>query len=236
MGNSYRAIWTVFIAALMLIYHTTATANEPVGLISIQATASEDVVTDTMVAHIAIEDEQSDPAQLAQRINSRMAWAHAIVSEYADVQLIGGNYSSYPVYDKRIFQHWRGSQQFSLKSKNAPQLGQLVGQLQDKLLIKSLSYQISTELSRKTQEQLIKQAIDAFKSRADIVRQQLGSSAYSIYRMDIQTNQQGGPIMPRTRLMMADSMESSVAATLNPGQETILVTVTGTIQLNQAAE
>lgn len=233
----FRLSWTGVIAAILLFASVNLSASDqPAGLISIQTNATQDVETDTMVALIAIEDEQSDSAKLAQQINSLMAWAQALISKQPDVELIGGNYSSYPVYDKRIFKHWRGSQQFSLKSKKPPQLGQLVGQLQNKLLIKSLEYQVSTELSQQTQDQLIKQALDAFKARAEIVRQQLGASAYSIYRLDIQTNQHGGPVMPRARLMMADAVESATPATLNPAQQSIQVTVSGTIKLEQSSE
>lgn len=206
--------------------------KEPEGLVSLQTTATESVETDTLIAQIAIEEEHLNPETLANTINQKMAWAQMLIAQQSDVQLIGGLYNSYPVYDKRIFRHWRGSQQFTLKSQNSVALGKLIGQLQEKLLVKSLSYEVSDTRVQSTQDALIREAIRSFQARAELVRDALRAKSYRIHQMDVNTNQHARPMLMRSS-MMADSMESKsmTPATLNPGEETIQVTVNGRIQM-----
>lgn len=234
MFNSKQATgWFMLGMVLLMAPWCLSAQDQPVGLISLQANASLEVETDTMTALVAIEDEHTNPDTLAASINKTMKWAQSLIHKQPDITVIGGNYNTYPVYDKRIFKHWRGSQQITLKSKNSVALGKLIGQLQERLLIKSLDYQVSEARLAEVQDQLMKHAIDAFKARAEIARKQLGASAYSIYRLDINTQTQGGPAYPRQRLMVADAMESrsSVPATLTPGQQTVQVHANGSIQL-----
>ena len=137
--------WILLISLSVLLSPASAHEVQIEGLVNLQATASQEVKTDTMIATVAVEAENYDPDVLAQTINKKMAWAIAIAKKHPDVTTKGGQYTSHQIFNKRIFKAWRGMQSITLESKNSASLGKLIGLLQEKLLIKSIRYQVSTE-------------------------------------------------------------------------------------------
>jgi len=70
--------WILLISLSVLLSPASAHEVQIEGLVNLQATASQEVKTDTMIATVAVEAENYDPAVLAQTINKKMAWAIAI--------------------------------------------------------------------------------------------------------------------------------------------------------------
>lgn len=202
------------------------------GLVNIQASANAEVETDTMMATVSIEAENYNPVTLAKNINEKMAWAIATSKKFNNVKVKGGQYSTHQLYNKLIFKAWRGRQTITLESKDTVQLGELIGLLQKKLLIKSLHYKVSTERLEMLKTDLMKQAIAKFRARADIVVQGFEAKQYVIKQININTNDHRRPVY-RAQMMREDvAMKSkSAPATIQQSTSNINVNINGRIRI-----
>jgi len=201
------------------------------GIVNIQASASQEVDTDTMQATISVEAENYDPAILAEKINEKMAWALETAKPFKSVKVKGGQYSSYQIYNKRIFKAWRGAQTITLESKDSAKLGKLIGLLQKKLLIKSLRYHVSKEKSQRIKKLLTNQAINNFKEQAKVITKGFDKNKYVIHQININSNNQHRPVYAKSRMMAANSVSDSAPANLQQNTSNIQVNINGSIRL-----
>jgi predicted secreted protein len=147
----------------------------------------------------------------------------------AMVEARSGSYRTYPVYNKERIQRWRATQELLLEGSDFAELGSLIGQLQERLQVTSLNFSVSPVRRAAVEDELIAQALDAFKQRAELVRKQLASKGYRI--VDVTINTGGGqpvPIMMRAAAMEAASVTPPA---LEAGTSTLSVNVGGVIEL-----
>src|SRR6185436_16825726 len=92
----------VFILALAAA--TTAVAQVPqqpfFNVITIEASATSDVPTDTLTITLFTEEQGPDPGALATRVNARLEEALARAKKEPKVETHSGNYQTTPVYDR----------------------------------------------------------------------------------------------------------------------------------------
>jgi predicted secreted protein len=119
-----------------------------------------------------------------------------------------------------------------LESRDADRLSELLGELQERVAIESVNYQVSRDARQAADDELIREALQSFNSRAELVTEELGRSGYRIVRININTG--GGGVTPIPyRTMAAMRADAEVAQpALEAGTQTISVNVSGTIELN----
>ncbi|PHS71982.1 MAG: hypothetical protein COB22_06090 [Cycloclasticus sp.] len=225
---------TLILLISLSFFLTPAFAHETQleGIVNLQASANIEIETDTMQATIAVEAENYDPAILAKKINEKMAWALKISKPFKDVNVKGGQYTSHQLYNKRIFKAWRGTQSITLESKNTEQLGQLIGILQKKLLVKSLRYHVSKEKLQAVNKALTIRAIENFKEQAKLITKGFDKNKYVIHQIHVNTNNQHRPVYYAKSRIMADSMMAkSAPANLQQNTSNIQVNINGSIRL-----
>lgn len=220
-------LWTFTMSGLPM---TSAIAEtEQYDIVSIQAQRSKEVDNDLMIATLASEIEGKEPALLADKINSSMAWALKAAGNSQDVDVMTGNYYVHAVYDENSIDHWRASQSLILRSRNVAGITRLIGVLQKRLLVKSMDFSVSDQKRDDTENELIDAALDAFKSRVDIVVDNLGAAGYRIVRIAIKSPDSMPPPRP---LMRTTVMESKLTApAVEAGMSKISITVSGSIEL-----
>ncbi|MFT6624394.1 MAG: putative secreted protein [Cycloclasticus sp.] len=224
--------WIVLLTLITLSHSALAHEAQLDGIVNLQASASVEVDTDTMLAVVAVEAENHDPAELATQINKKMAWALDNAKPYKTVKVKGGSYTTHQLYNKNIFRAWRGTQMITLESKNSAELGKLIGLLQKKLLIKSLRYQVSKEKLDAVNAQLITQAIANFKQQAEVITKAFDKTKYLIQQININGQNQSPPMLyAKARLMNNSMLAESAPANLQPNSSSIQVTVNGSIKL-----
>jgi predicted secreted protein len=222
----------LLISLSFLVMPALAHETQLEGIVNLQSSASAEVETDTMIANIAVEAENYDPALLAKKINEQMAWALKTAKPYKDVKVKGGQYTSHQLYNKRIFKAWRGTQSITLESKDIAQLGELIGLLQKKLLIKSLRYKVSKEKLLTVNKTLTKQAIENFKEQAQLIAKGFNKNKYVIHQIHVNTNNQHRPIYhTKSRMMSNNMMAESAPANLQQNTSNIQVNINGSIRL-----
>jgi predicted secreted protein len=197
--------------------------------IHFQVERSRPVENDRMQAVLSLTAEDDNAARLADHINRSMDAALKTAKARAKVEVRSGSYRTYPVYNKEKIQRWRATQELWLDSSDFAELGSLIGQLQERLQVTSINFSVSSARRAAVEDELIAQALDAFKQRAELVRRQLAAKSYRI--VDVSINTGGGQPVPI--MMRATTMEAASAAppAVEAGTSTLSVNVGGVIEL-----
>jgi predicted secreted protein len=195
-------------------------------VVSFQAQATREVANDRIAAVLAAEASGSDPAALAASVNRRMSEALAAAKEVSAVQVRSGSYQTSPLYKDGRIEGWRVSQELRLESGDFAAAARLIGRLQQTLVVRGMSLELSPDTRRAAEDSLINEAIAAFHGRAGVVRQAMKTAGYRVRSLDIQTS--GG--FPRP-FAMARAAPAAAGPALEPGNSQVTVIVSGSIQL-----
>lgn len=197
--------------------------------IHFQVERSRAVDNDRMQAVLSVTAEDADAARLADQINRTMDWAVKTAKTRRGIEVHSGNYRTYPVYSKDKIQRWRAAQELILEGMDFATLSSLTGQLQERLQVASINFTVSPARRAAVEDELIAQALDAFKQRAELVRKRLAAKGYRI--VDAAINTGGG--QPAPIMLRAAAMETSSIAppAVEAGTSTLSVTVSGVIEL-----
>jgi len=197
--------------------------------IHFQVERSRPVENDRMQAMLSLTAEDDNAARLADQINRGMDAALKTAKARAKVEVRTGGYRTYPVYNKEKIQRWRATQELLLEGLDFAELGSLIGQLQERLQVTSINFSVSPARRAAVEDELIAQALDAFKQRAELVRKQLAAKGYRI--VDVSINTGGGQPVPI--MMRAAAMEAASVAppAVEAGTSTLSVGVGGVIEL-----
>lgn len=223
-------------AALILGLATTdyamAAAEETrYNQIHIQVERSRQVDNDRMLAVLSVTSEDDIAARLADQVNRTMDWAVKMAKGRPKIEIRTGNYRTYPVYDKNKIRRWRATQELVLEGGDFAELSSLVGQLQERLQVTSINFSLSPAQRAAVEDDLITQALEAFKRRAELVRKQLAGKGYRIVEASVNTG--GGPPVPimRRAAAMSPAAEAVAPPAVEAGTSTLTVSVDGVIEL-----
>ena len=218
--------------ALFLSVSVSASADQETyyDRIHLSVAAEQEIDNDTLVAVLSTREEGEDQAALADAVNRTIKQAVDQSKQMPDVEVRTLTYQTRPRYQKQRLIGWQVRQTMQLKSGNIRALSQLLGKLQNDLAIDSLRYTISQPQREKVEQVLIKQAIERFKQRAENISRYLGRKKYRLVKMTINTQDQ--TVHPSQMRTLSVMQESQVAAPqVEPGKQTLRVTVDATIEL-----
>jgi len=221
---------TLMIALLLVPSIADAQVPETLfNLVNMSAQAEREIPNDLLTATLAAEAEGADPAQLADGINRTMQRALATAKAYKSVKAQSAGYQTFPVYDKNKVARWRARQELRLESGDFAAATELVGKLQASLVVTGLNLSVSNESRRKAENALIPEGLASFDERARAVRDAMKAKGYRVRDLQLSA---GGGAPPRPMVSMARMSESAPAPlAVEPGSTRILITVSGTIQL-----
>lgn len=225
----------LFCVAASLALAGAALAADPApryNVVELQAEAQREVANDTLSASLYVELNDANPAALANAINKAANEALRVARDYKSVRVRSGNNQTYPVYAKgNVLQGWRGRAEIRIESRDFEAASGLIGKLQAGMQLGSLSFSVSPEARRQTENELIAEAIGAFKARADIVRGALAGRGYKILRLNVNS----GSSAPPPRFAMARALAAGApevaAPNLEGGVSLVTVTVGGAIEV-----
>lgn len=226
------------IAILAFAFSAAAAAQGPAvelrwNQVDLQAEATREVQNDTVQANLYVELTDANPAALAAQLNRATSEALKTASEFKTVQARTGGNTTFPVYDRnQKLTGWRGRADIRLESKDFAAAAQLVGKLQSSLQLGQVSFAVSPELRRKTENELIVDAIAAFRSRAEVAAKALGAKSYRIRRVSLNT--QGAFPQPRPymgRVAAASAADAAPPPPLEGGTAVVTVGAAGTVEV-----
>lgn len=194
--------------------HEESRIPENATVLQLQEEASKKVEQDRISATLRIEAENKSPSRLQNEINGQMTKAIAIAKKESSVDVSTGSYS---VYEERKSQYnklrediWRGSQTLTLDSADKTKILELSTKLQKMgFITNSMNYYLSAEKTKSFRNELMAEAIENIKKRADLVSQQLNLPKVTISELNL-TDHTSQP-RPQ-RLHMAKTMAFESAA------------------------
>lgn len=197
--------------------------------IDLSSEAQGEVQNDILVAMLSSEMEGPKAAALAVEVNKTIAKAVDRIKQVPEIKVQTLGYQTSPVYQKERISGWRVKQAIRLESLDAGKLGGLLGELQQQLHLESVGYETSPQKRKEAEDGLIKEALGAFRQRAELVPRELGRSRYRIVALRVDTG--GPPVRPMALGMRAMAVEAAVPVPIEAGTQKVEVNVSGTVEL-----
>ncbi|WP_022961764.1 SIMPL domain-containing protein [Halopseudomonas pelagia] len=201
--------------------------------VSLRAEVQQAVSHDTLQVRLYAEDQDKDAGKLAGRITDRLNKALETARQTTGVSVSSGNRSSQPVYDEKREKivAWRERGDILLESTDFASLSTLTGKLMGELNLGDMQFSLSPENRRSTEDELIREAIEAFKARADIATRSLGGTDYKIVNLNLNSQFMQPPMYRGAKMaMMADA--ESASPSVEGGQADVTVSADGVIEVN----
>lgn len=200
-------------------------------LVSISAEAERDVPNDLMMVQLMVEHQDNSAAKVSQQVNQDMNWALKKLKGEKTLKYETQQYSTYPVYDKHKIKGWRASQQLAIESEDFEKLSEVILVLQAKLQVKNMSFAPTKRTKKKVEDELVAEALDAFKKRAKLVQENMAASGYKMVNVHVNTQGNYAPVYAARSNMKVRTMSMESAPAVEGGTSTMQVNVNGQIQL-----
>jgi predicted secreted protein len=216
---------------LVLLGTSSVIADDEVifNKVNLQAQAERDIPNDLMTVILTVEHQGKKPSDLAEKVNIDMQWAIERTNKYPEIKSSTKAYYTYPIYKDRLVVGWRASQQLELESEEIAELTNLVGTLQEKLQVKQMNFSPTRGTRLQIENELIEEALQAYRRRVGIVQKQMDNMDYRIIELHVNTGGQRPPVMYAERAMVK-SMDARKAPAVEAGTSTLTVTVSGSVQ------
>jgi predicted secreted protein len=224
-----------FVVSLFLCFHSLnalASENITYNRIHFSVIAEKQVSADEIIVTMSVQRNGPDIAMLADQVNRTMKSALKTANKEKGIQVETLNYQTNKNYQKGKQSGWQVSQSMSLIGSDMEQMSELIGKLQAELQLNSITYQVSSERKQQIEDELSEIALKKFTAKAAKYSNSLNRSNYQIVQISL-SNQNTSPprpmLMARQGAMMA--AESIAAPSIQPGDQKISITATGSIEL-----
>ncbi|HSC83597.1 MAG TPA: SIMPL domain-containing protein [Pseudomonas sp.] len=211
-----------------------ALADEPrYNQVSLRAEVSQEVAHDRMLVTLYSEAQDKDPAKLAAGITSTLNKAIEQARKVKGVSVSTGSRNSYPVYEEegKKISAWRERAEVRLESADFASLSQLTADLLGELKMAEMTFAVAETTRQKSEDAQIKQAVAAFKARAQLATEAIGGKGYKLVSLSLSS---GGfqPVMPM-RAMAMDSgfSKSAPAQQIEAGSSRVSLAADGVIEV-----
>jgi predicted secreted protein len=239
MGNAMKQLRALMAASALVLPGTACIVQaaqpqtaEAYNVVELQAEAQREVPNDLLNASLYVEANDADAARLAAALNRITNEALKAAADFKAVRVRSGGSNTHPVYDRsQKLTGWRGRAEVRLESRDFEAASRLIARLQASMQLSSISFSVSPEQRKATENELIGEAIQAFRGRAEIVRQALAGKAWKLRHMSVNTSGSAPPPRPLLRAMAAQSAEIAPPQ-FEGGMSTVQVSVSGAIQFD----
>src|SRR3990167_5959778 len=229
-----RLATALLLSATTLLSATAMAEEARYNQVALRAEVTKEIAHDLMHVTLYSEAQDSDPAALAAQISKTLNASIAQARQVKSVSVAMGSRNSYPVYDDKGQQitAWRERAELRLQSADFSALSKLTGEMLQQLKMGGMNFSIA-DATRKTHEDaLLKEAVAAFKARAQLATDALGGSAYKLVSLSLNS---GGfqPPMPLRMSAMKDAemMDAAVTPDIEAGTSQVTINADGVIEV-----
>ena len=229
--RALKSLWLLAFLALAGAVHAADPAPR-YNVVELQAEAQRELPNDTVTAGLYVELNDANAAALATAVNKATNEALRVAREFGSVRVRSGNNQTYPVYAKgNVLQGWRGRAEIRIESRDFEAASRLIGKLQAGMQLGNMTFSVSPAARRQGENELITEAIAAFKARAEIVRGALAGRSYKIQHLNVNTGYSAPPPRFAVARALAAGTPEAVAPELEGGVSMVTVTVGGAIEV-----
>jgi predicted secreted protein len=202
--------------------------------ISVHAEVDQEVARDLMNVTLYSEAQNTDPAALAAEITETLNKALAQARQVKGVTIRQGNRNSYPVYDDKgqKITGWRERAELRLESADFAALSKLTGEMLGEMKMGGMDFSIAKPTRKVSEDALLKEAVTAFRARAQLLTEALGGTGYKVVNLNFNTSGYPQPYL-RAPAMMMKAARSDAAPTpdVEAGTSQVTVTADGVIEI-----
>ncbi|MBP9960566.1 SIMPL domain-containing protein [Pseudomonas defluvii] len=211
-------------------------AEEPrYNQVSLRAEVSKEVARDLMSVTLYSEAQNSDPGKLAAEITRTMNKALEQARSVKGIKISQGSRNSYPIYDTKgqRITGWRERAELRLESTDFPALSKLTGELLQDLKMAGMDFAIAPATRKASEDELLKDAVNAFKSRAQLATEALGGKGYKVLNLNLNSSGYPQPYARGPVMMMKASMDAEAAPSpqVEAGTSQVSMNADGTIEV-----
>lgn len=203
--------------------------------VSLRAEASQEVPRDLMIVTLYTEAQNSDSAKLAAEITTTMNNALNQAKQVKEVTLRQGSRNSFPIYDNKTqkITGWRERAELRLESTDFAALSKLTGELMQTLKMGNMQFTVANTTRKTSEDALLKDAVNAFKARAQLATDALGGKGYKIVSLNLNTNGYPQPYMRGAMMMKAaaPAMDSAPTPEIEAGTSEVSMSADGVIEV-----
>lgn len=205
----------------------------PQNVLQLSASGSVEVQQDLLSLSLTTTREGTDAnavqGQLKAALDAALVEARkAAVPGQLDVRT--GNFSLHPRYTQggRI-SGWNGTAELVLEGRDFGRITQTAAKIQS-MTLGGVSFGLSREQRAKVETEAQTIAIERFKAKAADLAKGFGFTGYSLREVSVNANDQGFP-RPVRMAMEAKAASADSALQVEAGKSTVMVTVSGSVQL-----
>lgn len=205
---------------------------DPRPRLNLDASAWREVTQDRVIVTLYAERESPEPATSQAQVSALLGPVLARLKTMPGIEVQTSGYRTDPVWQQSRVVGWRTRGTLQLSAAPAESFNRLVGELSQTLGVQSVAYDLSREARMAVEQELIAQAVQAFRAKAEAAAQALGYRSYELREISIGGSGPAHPV-PMPRAMMARAAGADEAAPL-PGAEgrtTVTTTVSGSVSL-----
>jgi predicted secreted protein len=200
--------------------------------IALRAEVSQEIAHDLMHVTLYSEAQHSDPATLAAQITGTLNEAVKQARAAKGISVALGSRHSYPVYDDKNQQitAWRERAELRLESADFAALSKLTGEMLKALKMAGMDFSIAAPTRKSHEDALLKDAVAAFRARAQLVTEALGGSGYKLVNLNLNS---GGfqPPMPMRMAKGMAMMDAAATPEIEAGTSQVTVNADGVIEV-----
>ena len=210
------------------------TLPPPQNVLQLQATGTVEVQQDLLTMNLTTARDGTDPTLVQTQLKTAVEAALAEARKSAQpgqMDVRTGNFALYPRHgrDGKI-NGWTGSAELVLEGRDFPRITQAAGRIQT-MTLGGVGFGLSREQRAKVETDAQNIAIERFKAKAGELAKGFGFSGYTLREVSVNANEPG--FIPRMRMqaMEAKAASADSAVPVEPGKSTVVVTVSGSVQL-----
>ena len=205
----------------------------PQNVLQLSASGSVEVQQDLLSLSLTTTREGADANVVQNQLKAALDAALTEARKAAQpgqLDVRTGNFSLYPrsTRDGKI-SGWNGTAELILEGRDFARITQTAARIQT-MTMGGVSFGLSREQRAKVEGDAQAIAIDRFKAKAGELAKGFGFSGYTLREVSVNSNDQGSP-RPMRMQMEAKAMSSDMAVPVEAGKSTVMVTVSGTVQL-----
>lgn len=210
------------------------TLPPPQNVLQLQASGTVEVQQDLLMVNLTTSREGTDANTVQQQLRTALDAALAEARRTAQAGQLDvrtGNFALYPRQgrDGRI-SAWIGNAELVLEGRDFARITHAAARIQT-MTYGGISFGLSREQRAKVESDAQALAIERFKAKAGELAKNFGFAGYTLREVAVNANDQG--FIPRQRMMTmeAKSAASDAAVPVEAGKTSVVVTVSGTVQL-----
>ncbi|MFP5405644.1 MAG: SIMPL domain-containing protein [Gammaproteobacteria bacterium] len=209
-----------------------ATASEFPQL-TLSASAFREVAQDRVAVTLYASHEAPEPAPAQAQVNSVLSPVLERLKQRKDLEVQSAGYRTDPVWQDSRIVAWRARAALRVTAPPSGDFDKLIGELASQLSVESVVHFLSRDAQLAVEQELIGEAVGAFRSKAQAAAQALGFKGWSIRSVSVNDSGPGNP-EPMPKMMMSRATAADAAPMpLAEGRTTVSVSVGGTVVLER---